>query len=81
MCMHADSLFTSLGGTLASIQASDAVTVENCIFEKAITAPGSRYIRASEGGLVRMKGNTFDATTGMFEVSDIGTLSAPNFLL
>jgi hypothetical protein len=82
MFMHADSLFTSLGGIADSgINAFAAVTVENCIFKKAVALPGSRYIKAFDGGSVRMVGNTFEATTGMFEVSYRGILSAPNFLL
>jgi hypothetical protein len=83
MCLHADSLFTSLGGAWgscpvcsSSISAIAAVTVENCIIEKAIPAPDSRYIRSHEAGSVRMVGNTFDTTTGMFEVYEPGTLSA-----
>jgi hypothetical protein len=87
--MHADSLFTSLGGARdlactecsSAIEARAAVTVQNCIFEKPITAPGSRYIRAYKGGSVRMEGNTFAAATKIFEVSDSGTFSSPNYLL
>jgi hypothetical protein len=84
--MHADSLFTSLGGARgphctecsSGIEARKAVAVQNCKFEKPIAASGSRYIRAYKGGSVWMKNNTFAAATKIFEVSDSGTLSPPN---
>jgi hypothetical protein len=87
--MHADSLFTSLGGARdlactecsSAIEARAAVTVQNCKFEKAISALGSRYIRAYKGGSVRMEGNTFAAATKILEVSDSGALSSLNYLL
>jgi hypothetical protein len=87
--MRADSRFTSLGyarGDLCPnchsfIDTNQAVTVKNCIFEKPITAPGSRFILALEDGSVRMEGNTFDATTDKFEVEDAGDVSALNYLL
>jgi hypothetical protein len=87
--MHADSLFTSLGGARnlactecsSAIEARAAVTVQNCTFEKPIKAPGSRYIRAYKDGSVRMEGNNFAAANNSFEVSDTGTLSALNNLL
>jgi hypothetical protein len=87
---HADSLFTSLGGAedlsctdcdSAAIEARGPVTVQNCMFEKLITAPYSRYIRAHQRGAVRMESNTFDAATKVFEITDSGTPSALNYLL
>jgi hypothetical protein len=81
--MHADSLFTSLGGARdpecmfcsSAIETLAAVTVKDCIFEKAVAAPGSLYIRAHPGGSVRTEGNIFAADTNMLEISDAGTLS------
>jgi hypothetical protein len=80
MGMHADSLFTSLGGARdldcnecsSGIEARAAVAVQNCRFEKLITQPGSRYIRAYKGGSVRSENNTFAAATKAFEITDTG---------
>lgn len=81
--MRADSLFTSLGGARelactecsSGIEARAAVSVRNSMFEKLITEPGSRYIRAYKGGAVRLENNTYEAATKAFEVQDTGTLS------
>jgi hypothetical protein len=85
MCVHADSLFTSLGDPSypeysSSIEVHGAISVNNCMFENAITTQGPSYILSYDSGAVRMEGNTFDATAKMFQFYVFGTLPAPNYL-
>jgi hypothetical protein len=82
MRMHADSRFTSVGdSSCPRIEVFGDLSVKNCKFENAITTQGPPYICFKWFSAVRMEGNTFDATTKMFEFDDDGTLSAPNYLL
>jgi hypothetical protein len=86
MCVHADSLFTSLGKSacaecMASIEVYTTTSVKNCMFENAITTQGPPYIRSLGVTAVRLEGNTSDPKPKMFEVEDPGTLSAANYLL
>jgi hypothetical protein len=72
MCVHADSLFTSMAESECAVCSSGievhyTISVKNCIFEKGVTAPGSPYISLDSRKAVRMEGNTFDAKTKMFE--------------
>jgi hypothetical protein len=57
------------------------ISVKDCIFEKGITAPETPYIFSYAFSAVRLENNTFETKTNMFEVSDPGTVSAPNYLL
>ena len=78
--MHADSLFTSLGGARdlactecsSAIEARAAVSVQNSAFENLLPEVGSVYIRAYKGGSVRLENNTYEAATKAFEVQDTG---------
>jgi hypothetical protein len=86
ICVHADSLFTSLGDSACTecssgIEASITISVKDCTFEKGSTAPASPYIRSARVTAVKLEGNTFEVKPKMFEVTDPGALSAPNFLL
>lgn len=76
--MHADSLFTSLGGERdlactecsSSVEIRAAVSIKNSSFEQPIAESGSVYMRVFKGGTVRLENNEYRPGTDLFELDN-----------